>query len=560
MFDAKKRLSVAFLWHMHQPFYKDTLGGSYLMPWVRLHGVKDYYPMAALVESFGDIKVTFNLVPSLVEQIDDYARNDATDRYLDLTLKKANALTLEEKCVILRDFFKVNFNQFIETNSRYLELHMKRGDRHLTPSALKKCAGHFSDQDFLDLQVLFNLAWLHSISIDEDVNLKDLVQKRESYTEEDKEYVVSRQKEIVAQIIPLYRRLAEQGRIEITTTPYYHPIMPLLCDTDIAQVSSPGMALPRKRFTHPEDAARQVEAAMQYHALQFGQLPAGMWPSEGSVSDETLDILMAKGIKWVATDEDVLFRSFSSFDRKYRGVTDFDRRVIYRPYRYAKGHKSIDLVFRDKNISDIISFNYNSWDQDEAAWDLMGHCTRVAENLRRDTDKGLLTIIMDGENAWEYFQDNGRRFFEVVYANLDRQSDICSATVSEFLEAEPPKRTLSNIFPASWINHNFDIWIGQEQDNLSWEYLDTVRRDLAKFTKEIEGTPEADRSKLEAAWKELYIAEGSDWNWWYSGKVHDGNDNPFDSVYRTHLKNIYKVLRKPIPDFLKVSINEKQHT
>nr|HPM43490.1 glycoside hydrolase family 57 protein [Candidatus Omnitrophota bacterium] len=338
---------------------------------------------------------------------------------------------------------------------------------------------------------------------------------------------------------------------------YYHPILPLICDTDIAAVSLPGRELPKRRFKHPEDALWQIESAIRYHTLQFGQAPVGMWPSEGSVSDETLDIAMSKGIRWIATDEDILFRSLSSYDRKYHGVTDFDRRIIYRPYKYAKGRKDISVIFRDKNISDIVSFNYNEWNQDEAAWDLMSHFKRVAENLRRDTDRGLLTIAMDGENAWEFFQDNGRRFFEVLYANLDKQEDVCSATISEFLSIEPPKRQISNIFPGSWINHNFDIWIGQEQDNISWGYLDAVRRDLVKFTKELERSQETDRARLDAAWKEFYISEGSDWNWWYEGPAHSGNKNPFDKVYRAHLKNVYKILKKPVPEFLKESINEK---
>ncbi|HPM43639.1 MAG TPA: glycoside hydrolase, partial [Candidatus Omnitrophota bacterium] len=213
MFDPKKKLSVAFLWHMHQPFYKDTVTGEYLMPWVRLHGVKDYYPMAALIENFTDIKATFNMVPSLIEQIDDYARNDASDLFLELSRKKASGLSSEERCAVIRDFFHVNFKQFIEPSARYLELYMKRGDKPVTTAMLKNAAKRLTDQDLLDLQVLFNLAWFHSISIEEDINLKDIISKRESFTEEDKEYVLERQRDILSQIIPLYRKLLDEGRI-----------------------------------------------------------------------------------------------------------------------------------------------------------------------------------------------------------------------------------------------------------------------------------------------------------------------------------------------------------
>jgi alpha-amylase/alpha-mannosidase (GH57 family) len=212
------------------------------------------------------------------------------------------------------------------------------------------------------------------------------------------------------------------------------------------------------------------------------------------------------------------------------------------------------MIFRDKNLSDMISFNYNSWNQDEAARDLINHCNNIGLEMRRDTDRGLLTIVMDGENAWEYFDDNGRLFFETLYANLDKQELAGSTTVSGFLDLESPKRSINKVFPGSWINHNFDVWIGQEQDNLSWDYLNRVRRDLVKFTKEAQGDTKLDGASIVHAWRELYIAEGSDWNWWYAGKAHAGNDNPFDKLYRTHLKNIYKLLKKPIPDFLKISI------
>ncbi|MDP2913613.1 MAG: glycoside hydrolase family 57 protein [Candidatus Omnitrophota bacterium] len=553
--DIKKRLGVAFLWHMHQPFYKDRLKGTYMMPWARLHGIKDYYPMAALVEKFDDLKVTFNLVPSLVEQINDYVKNDATDTFLDLTVKKAGSLSLSEKIEILNNFFKVNFRRFIEPNPRYSELLIKKGLRPLSGHALKEAIKGFSDSDFLDLQVLFNLAWIHSLNMDEDINLKEIAAQKKGWTEEDKEYILFKQKEILARILPLYKKLQEDGRIEITTTPYYHPILPLICDTSVARISSPGAPLPKRRFSHKEDAAWQIEEAIRCHTEQFGSAPRGMWPSEGSVSDEALDLMIAKGIDYFAADEDILFNSLSLYDKQYKDIKLFDRRIIYRPYKFKRSSRHISAIFRDKNLSDMISFSYNSWNPGEAAWDLIGHIKKISENLRRDTDKGLLTIVMDGENAWEYYEDNGRKFFETLYSNIDKQENCSSTTISEFLDIEPPRRTITNVFPGSWINHNFGIWIGEEQDNLSWEYLDRTRRDLVKFTAEFhKASGRIDGSMVKEAWRELYIAEGSDWNWWYGGKAHTGADNPFDKLYRTHLKNIYKLLKKPIPDFLKISI------
>jgi alpha-amylase/alpha-mannosidase (GH57 family) len=279
-----------------------------------------------------------------------------------------------------------------------------------------------------------------------------------------------------------------------------------------------------------------------------------MWPSEGSVSDEALDIMISKGIDWVATDEDILFNSLSSYDKQYKGKRDFDRRIIYRPYKFKRDSREIAMIFRDKNLSDLISFSYNAWGPREAANDLMGHLGRVAENLRRDTDRGLLTIVMDGENAWEYFEDNGRAFFEALYAGLDNMDDVSSTTVSEFLELEPPKRAIGKVFTGSWINHDFKIWIGDEQDNVSWDYLSAVRKDLSGFTRQLREGRGPTAEELRRAWRELYIAEGSDWNWWYSGKARAGGRSDFDQLYRTHLRSIYKLLNKEVPDFLKISI------
>ncbi|MFA5085446.1 MAG: glycoside hydrolase family 57 protein [Candidatus Omnitrophota bacterium] len=550
-----KRLSIAFLWHMHQPCYKDTVTGKYLLPWVRFHAVKDYFPMAALLQGFDNVGATFNLVPSLLEQINDYALNDATDLFLDLAMKRASSLTYDDRLDILENFFRVNFKRFIEPNERYLELLIKKGLNNTSDRSLKKVVSDFSDQDMLDLQVLFNIVWFHSISVDEDINLKNLIRKGSPYTEEDKEYVLLKQKDIISRVIPLYKRLQDAGKIEISATPFYHPITPLLCDTSIARISTPGMDLPKRRFSHPEDARWHIREAVKYHREQFGAAPRGMWPSEGSVSDEALEIMASNGIRWAATDEDILFKSLSMQGNKRKIASHSDRSVIYEPYKFKRGSKSLSLIFRDKNLSDIISFNYNSREQRSAADDLMTHFRRIAENIKPGKCRPLVTIAMDGENAWEFFADNGRTFFETLYGHLDDDDELEAVTISDYLGLEGLRsKTLNTVFPASWINHNFKIWIGEEQDNVSWDYLSRVRKDLIRYTERSRKRGEGESESMRKAWREFYIAEGSDWNWWYSGKAHMGSDNPFDGLYRTHLKNVYKYLKKDIPDFLKISI------
>ena len=543
-------IDIAFIWHMHQPYYKDDSKGLYMLPWARLHGVKDYYPMAAMVERYEKMKATFNMVPVLLEQINDYVNNGASDTFLELTLKKPGGMTGEEKARLLDDFFKVNFKRFVEPHPRYRDILIKKGISNITIAQLRKAAGSLDDADYLDLQVLFNLAWFHSTTIESDQNLREIVAKEEGYTEADKSYVVEKQREVLSGIIPLCRRLQDAGKIEITTTPYYHPILPLLCDTEIARVSVPDIKLPRPKFSHPEDARWQLESAMRYHKECFGRPARGMWPSEGSISEEVLDLMIGVGLDWVVTDEEILLHTMSAYDKSYR-ARPIDRRLIYEPYRFEKESRHISMVFRDKNLSNLISFAYAEWDQAMAAMDLLEHFRRISENMRRETDMGLVTIVMDGENAWEHFEDNGRRFFEVLYSNLDNGNGIRSSTVSDYLKIEPARRTLKNIYPGSWIDHNFKIWIGSPQDNLAWQYLNKARRDLLKFTNAHKDRPSPN---IEKAWREIYIAEGSDWNWWYGPEHKPGYSNPFDSLFRAHLRNVYRFTGMPVPDYLKEPI------
>ncbi len=546
-------IDIAFIWHMHQPYYKSDIDGLFMLPWVRLHGVKDYYPMAAIVEKFDNVRVTFNMVPVLVEQIRDYVENNASDTLLELTLKKPGGLTLSERVQILDSFFKVNFARFIEPHPRYRDLLIKKGVNATSHSALRRSSVQFSNQDYLDLQVLFNLAWFHSLTIEADSYLRELVDKKEGYTEAEKMFVVKKQKDVLAEILPLYRRLQDAGRIEITTTPYYHPILPLLCDTDIAKVSAPDTALPSMKFSHPEDARWHLEQAVRTHAANFGKKPCGMWPSEGSVSEDALGLIMGAGIEWVATDEDILFLTLNAYDKTYMGKA-LDRRLVYQPYRFHKDGRHLTLVFRDKNLSNLISFAYASWDPQMAALDLVGHFQRIEANMRRAADRALVPIVMDGENAWEYYEDNGRRFFELLYSRLDGGEEIASTTVSEYLRAEPAKKSLKKVFPGSWIDHCFKVWIGAPQDHAAWERLVKTRADLVRFAKESNSWSPKASSQVEKAWRELYIAEGSDWTWWYGPENKPGPRNPFDTLFRAHLQNIYRIFKKPIPDYLKEPI------
>jgi alpha-amylase/alpha-mannosidase (GH57 family) len=539
-------LYIAFVWHMHQPYYKDDNTGSYVLPWVRLHGIKDYYDMPALLSEFPDIHQTFNLVPSLLKQIQDYVENNATDRSLSLTLKPASELDQADKLYLLRNFFMANWDTMIRPHPYYWQLLDRRG-YSVSPNDLLNATRYYTTRDYLDLQVWFNLTWFDPLFKNSDPFLKGLVKKGTGFTENEKGLLVRKQREVLALIIPEYKRLADAGRIELTTTPFYHPILPLLYDTDIAKIASPDIHLPVNRFSHPEDATIQIERAMAYHEKLFGSRAVGMWPSEGSVAEEIVPLIADAGIQWIGSDEGVLARSLGiHIDRDFAGVMK-NPAVLYKPYRVGKGDKRLSIVFRDHTLSDLIGFVYSKWDYKNAVHDLVDRLHRV----RRGVSDGphLVSIILDGENAWEYYQNDGRDFFLYLYERLSGEQGLRCVTVGEFLRMNPPQTNIEHLHAGSWINANYRIWIGHEEDNRAWDLLTQTRQVLMEYA-----SRDGDSEKISKAWEEIYIAEGSDWCWWYGDDNFSENDEEFDLLYRTHLMNVYRIIGRDVPDELQISI------
>ena len=540
-------LYIAFVWHMHQPYYKDPLSGEISLPWVRLHGIKDYLNMVDIVKDFPAIHQTFNLVPSLIDQIEDYTRGKLPDeKFLTIALKPAADLTLEEKKFILLNFFMANWENMIMPLPRFYELLLKRG-RFVSPALLDRIAPNFKTQDYLDLQVLFNLSWFDPAFINNNPSLSALTRKGAKFTEEDKTIVIQRQIDILKKIIPAYKALQDKSQIEVSVSPYYHPILPLLCDSTVAKIGMPNEKFPQKRFSHREDAQWQVENAVKRYEDIFKKKPAGMWPSEGSVSEDILPILIKNGIKWIATDEEILLRSIN----KPRTAE-----VLYRPYLLKRGDEAINIIFRDHNFSDAIGFIYQGAPPQKAVNDFIGHLHRIREALAAKGENFLVPVILDGENAWEYYSKNGRDFLSLLYLRLSEEGDrLRTTTVSEFLKNNPPRVEISNLYPGSWISSNFSIWIGEEEKNTSWDYLSETRDELTRFQ---ETHPkETNSEKMRMAWKEIYIAEGSDWNWWYGPQNSSSCDEEFDRLYRKHLTNVYTLIGQPAPDHLKIPIITK---
>lgn len=532
---------VAFLWHMHQPYYKDPFKEIYRLPWVRLHGTKDYLDMVEILREFPSIKQVFNLTPSLLEQLKDYTDNNATDKYLELTIKRPSELDDEEKSFILENFFLANWDTMVRPFPRYYELLVKRGYR-ISKGDIKRIIKYFSDSDLLDLQVLFNLCWIDPLFRQKDPFLNELVKKGRNFTEDEKQLLISKQFTILNEIIPTYKDMADKGRIELTTSPYYHPILPLLCDTNNAKIATPDIRLPSRRFSHPEDAEKQVFMAVEYLENLFGYKPLGMWPSEGSVCEEVFRIVKKAGIEWLATDEDILAHSIS---KKLRdsSMNMISPESLYIPYNY----EGVSVVFRDHVLSDLIGFVYSKWEPKTAASDFIKRILNIRNNLPKDKNY-LVPIILDGENAWEYYQNDGHDFLKYLYEFLSEDNRIKTTTISEYIRNYDRGKKLSKIHAGSWINANYGIWIGHEEDNTAWDYLNDTREELEKYQ---QFNPE---KKIDNAWKSIYIAEGSDWNWWYGDEHSSENQKDFDELFRLNLMNVYRIINKEIPHYLFIPI------
>jgi hypothetical protein len=424
---------------------------------------------------------------------------------------------------------------------RYYELLSKRGVR-FTRKDIIRVLRYFNNDDIRDLQVLFNLAWVDPMFRSRDPLLAGLVRKGKGFAEEDKALVIEKQMEILRQVIPAYRRYSAAGQYELSVTPFYHPILPLLWDTEIARVGMPGVRLPKRRFSHPEDALRQIRMGIAYFEETFGFRPKGMWPSEGSVSEDVVRSMGAEGIRWAATDEEVLARSLGRPLRNHEGQLT-DPAALYRPYEHA----GVSLLFRDHKISDLIGFVYSGWEAGRAADDLVGRLLQARQSLPGDGTY-VVPIILDGENAWEYYPNDGQDFLRALYGRLQNEGRIESVTVSEYLEKHSRRDALHPLHPGSWINANFAIWIGHEEDNTAWDYLSQTRDDLEEAQR---AHPER---SLDEAWRALFAAEGSDWNWWYGDEHTTETQEDFDELFRGYLKKVYLEIGKEIPQHLHIPV------
>ncbi len=541
-------LSICFLWHMHQPLYRSPEDNNYLLPWVRLHAAKDYLDMVLLIEAVPGMKAVINMVPSLLVQIQEYADGSAIDRFLLCSQKPADRLSEEDRLFLLQNFFMVNRERKIAPSLRYQELLEKRGAE---PSQFPEAVRAFTARDFLDLQVHFNLAWCGP-SLRKDAGISKMMMKDSGFTEQEKDLLLSKQDGVLRQIIPTMRRLQQQGRIEITFSPFFHPILPLLCDTDEAQKAQPGALLPENRFHFPQDAEEQIRLAKEYHQDVWGQPPKGMWPSEGAVSDRTLNAAIRQGLRWVATDQAILQRSLAPKGAELPPLSPED---LYTSYDYNNPAGRISLFFRNQILSDLIGFTYSSWDERRAAENFFSKLLEEKIRLGNSHNHHILSIIMDGENAWEYFPEGGEVFLTTLYQKIVASDQLQPLTFSEFLERQKgdPSPGLPSVSPGTWIHADFSTWIGEPAKNKAWDCLYHARKALQEWLDGLSAEEKKEKKEtIKKAMGAIHTAEGSDSFWWLREGDRPPQERIFDDLMKLYLTLMYETIGMEVPHQLKI--------
>jgi len=526
-------LPVVLLWHMHQPYYVDPQTQVAVMPWVRLHAVKGYNDMIDMADRFPELRLNFNFTPVLVRQIRELAERQVTDQWETWARTPAPELNHEQRYALLENFFKINHETCIRPYPRYAELLDLRGPA-THAEALNESVRLWTEKDFRDLQVWYNLAWCGFSACRAYPELVELKRKGRHFTEEEKNRLLDIHHEVLSQVLDRYRAAIADHRVELTTTPFYHPIMPLVYDTDFGKRAMPDREFP-PRLQAPEDVAAHLRLAQEEHERAFGVRARGLWPSEGSVAPELIPLFQEAGIEYFCTDEDILFRSLPG------GTNHVE---LFQAWEVEHEGAQVGALFRERPLSDFIGFNAARNSAADAADHLCHHLEHLAEVVGHP--QRVVTLALDGENAWEAFLDGGEEFLEAFYRRLVESKHLHSRRLGDiFAEAEScPK--VEHLHTGSWISANFDIWIGEAEENRGWGWILETREFLLKQ----ENGGHADPEKLAAAWQEIYAAEGSDWFWWYGPDFQNDSDLLFDGLFRKHLQNVYLVLGQEPPPHL----------
>jgi alpha-amylase/alpha-mannosidase (GH57 family) len=533
-------LRIAILWHMHQPDYRHPDTGEEDWPWVRLHALKDYYDMARLVDEAPEgLVVTFNLTPPLLLQLDQLASRGPRDTFYKLCRRPISHLRHEERLFLLNNLFSVNEERMMKPLPHFERLQRLAGRQS---GRLTVLPPRFGPQDYLDLEVLFHLAWCGR-TLRENELVRQLIAKGTGFSESERGALLDLQDDFFVRIVPLYRRLWVDGRIEISTSPLHHPILPLLVDVRSAREGNPRLPIEGLGFHFAEDAREQIGRGRELAAHYLGHVPPGMWPSEGGVSDAVVRMLEATGIRWIATDKQILERSL------VLSGTHVGSAPHLRPW-LLRGTERPLIFFRDTPLSDRIGFTYSRWPVPDAVADFIARVRSLGAS-DPEPDDACVPVILDGENAWEYYEDNGASFLTMLYQAISQAPDLKTVTMGQAADT-CPARILPRIQAGSWINAGLDTWIGHPEKNRAWELLSEARSELKDQSEGHESDPEA----LTAAREHLLRSEASDWFWWLGDDHPSFYKDSFEELFRTNLRAAWRALGRPAPAALHRSITE----
>ncbi len=529
------KVRLAILWHMHQPCYRNPGSHRFDLPWLRLHALKDYFGMVHILEEFPDLRLTFNLVPSLLSGLEQYLQG-GSDAFRDVFRKPAAELAPDEVQFLVRHFFSIQHENHIKPHRRYEFLYRKKME-HLEGQSDPDWRRVFSIAELRDIQVWFELAYIDESYRVNDPRVAALLCQGKNFSEEDKETLSAVEGEILRRVIPEYKKFQDSGQVELCTSPFYHPILPLLLDPQAGRKANERLAPYDLDFNWEEDARAQLQNGLDLMEKTFGKRPRGIWPPEGGVSEATLQLLAGAGIAWTASDEEVLSRSLPRPLERDARLAIADPGALYSPY-FLTG-LPLRIFFRDHLLSDLIGFYFQKFPARDAAADLLSRIKAIAAS----GPEGLIVpIILDGENAWEFYPGSGREFLRAFYRLVCDDPDIETVTFSQ--AAAAPARELARLKCGSWINGNFDIWIGDREDQKAWELLKGARD---AFSAERDRLSAEQVAEIEGY---LHVAEGSDWFWWYGRENYTPDIDIFDSLFRLNLQKIHETLGQPVPDAL----------
>jgi alpha-amylase/alpha-mannosidase (GH57 family) len=545
---------------MHQPDYRDVVSNEYVLPWTYLHAIKDYSDMAYHLEINPKARATFNFVPILLDQLEDYSNQFLNDDVRDPLLKlliepDLDHITPEQCTLIVQSCFKSHHEKMLSPFPHYQRLlHIYQ---HVEPMMINHVDFHYlSAQYKADLLVWYHLAWCGESLRRHNTVVQALMAKGVLFTQQDREQLYDVIGQTISQLIPRYRTLMERGQIELSTTPYHHPILPLLLDFKTTHDAMPGAPLPENPgyAGGQSRATSHVMAAKQYHANLFGSAPRGMWPAEGAVSHAALSLLAEHGLQWAATGQAVLANSLAKSELPAKDKQDY----LYQPYRITNGQHDILCFFRDDQLSDKIGFEYAKIHSNDAIRDFIG----TLENIHAANDTlapKIVSVILDGENAWEYYPYNGYYFLKELYEGLSQHADIVMSTFSDIVDLVKqdanktmPITVLPQIAAGSWVYGTFSTWIGSKDKNQAWDLLCEAKK---VYDHVMASANHMTEEQLAACERQLAICEGSDWFWWFGDYNNSDSVESFDRLYRRNLINLYTLLQQPIPDILNKAIS-----